>query len=130
MRGLVVCAALGAAMVWCVPGCGGSSTSDAGADASACAPGQALCGADCVTLSSDPDHCGACNAACDQGEVCASGVCGTSCSSGEIVCGDRCVDPASDPVFCGASGACEGTEDGETCGAGEVCVSGACATSC
>lgn len=40
----------------------------------ACLPGLVLCGARCVDLAADPDHCGRCGAACAAG--CAGGVCG------------------------------------------------------
>jgi uncharacterized protein (TIGR03382 family) len=45
-------------------------------DPSACAE---TCGEQrCVTLSSDPTHCGQCNLSCTQGQTCGAGVCGPS----------------------------------------------------
>ena len=40
----------------------------------ACGAGSSACGADCVLLDSDPNHCGNCNTSCDGG-ACVSGAC-------------------------------------------------------
>ncbi len=40
-----------------------------------CPAGQTLCGASCVTLSSDARHCGACGNACPAGVACREGRC-------------------------------------------------------
>jgi MYXO-CTERM domain-containing protein len=47
-------------------------------DAGACVcpdPATTSCGADCVELMNDDDHCGACDAACGTGERCVAGEC-------------------------------------------------------
>ena len=55
---------------------GSSSESSASASSGGpCLLNQALCGGQCVDVSSDPLNCGAC------GNVCASGVCGTTISA-------------------------------------------------
>ncbi len=41
-----------------------------------CAPGFSICGASCVELSVDPDHCGACETPCADGQSCSEGRCG------------------------------------------------------
>ncbi|MBN1769695.1 MAG: PD40 domain-containing protein, partial [Deltaproteobacteria bacterium] len=69
-------------------------------------------------------------AACADGEVCVDGACATSCPGPQIECGGSCVDPDTDRAYCGASGDCTGAEAGAACADGEVCVDGACATSC
>ncbi|MBN1772974.1 MAG: hypothetical protein JXB32_17020 [Deltaproteobacteria bacterium] len=38
-------------------------------------PALTDCGTACVDTSSDPDHCGGCDTACDPGESCAAGTC-------------------------------------------------------
>jgi hypothetical protein len=73
----------------CNPGCGPNSTcsSDgmscpcdfASCDDACCADGQSCCDRDCVDLQNDPDHCGDCETACDDGQTCQDGACGVSC---------------------------------------------------
>jgi hypothetical protein len=40
-----------------------------------CAPGLDLCGSQCVDLSTDGQHCGACDKHCDAKKICVSGRC-------------------------------------------------------
>jgi hypothetical protein len=88
-----------------------------GADCSMDCPGGLVdCGdGTCVDLMSDPDHCGACGAACGAVQTCVGGAC--QCPSGTLSCGSSCVDIAGDPQNCGSCGsACA---PGETCSGGE-----------
>ena len=103
-----------------------------------CEEPEICCGATCVDPTSDPDHCGSCDAACAPfpfaGSVCAAGVCAMGpCEPGHVDCNaspaDGCEIPAtSSPCACvpGESGSCydgpPGTEGVATCKAGvHVC---------
>jgi hypothetical protein len=46
-----------------------------------CASDQATCNGQCVSLASDPAHCGACGRACASGQSCSAGLCceGSQC---------------------------------------------------
>jgi hypothetical protein len=112
-----------------------------------CPAGTSACGPTyCFDLSSDDDHCGACDHACNAREHCVSGAC--ACAEGLTRCGDACVmlgtaahcsacDDACTASMalceggactpCGARGqaCCEGgtcTEADDACGAGSTCV--------
>jgi MYXO-CTERM domain-containing protein len=41
----------------------------------ACFEPRVTCGDECILLDSSPDHCGACDNECGQGESCKAGVC-------------------------------------------------------
>ena len=82
-------------------------------------------------LSSDPLHCGACDIACAETEVCCDGTCaditsevnhcgecGMRCPRGTTCCGGGCVDTSADANHCGA---CE-----NRCGGGMGCCDGEC----
>jgi len=62
-----------------VVGDGGTTTDGDTPDGGAvvCPPGRTACGADCVDLQTDENHCGSCPVACNPGEVCVSGGCVT-----------------------------------------------------
>lgn len=47
----------------------------------ACPRGWAVCGASCVDLSRDVEHCGACGNACAATQACSAGTCATSCAA-------------------------------------------------
>ena len=85
-------------------------------DTSVCRSGRTACGGDCVDLTSDPEHCGACNSPCGGGQSCANAQC--TCPAGETFCAGTCVDTASDPAHCGACG--------QACAGGESCQQGSC----
>jgi hypothetical protein len=87
-----------------------------------CERGETACGDLCVNLMTDPGHCGACETACETGEVCADGVCQTGCPEGLTDCSGACMDLQSDPENCGACGI--------VCDEGELCAGGTCGTEC
>lgn len=84
-----------------------------------CAEGLTRCNNTCEDVQNDPVNCGACNVACQAGQVCSEGAC--VCVPGATNCGGACVITASDPRNCGACGM--------TCSdmlAGSVCIGGEC----
>ncbi|WP_437814035.1 cadherin-like beta sandwich domain-containing protein [Sorangium sp. So ce1078] len=97
-----------------------------------CGAGQDLCGDVCVDLATDAAHCGSCDVACSEGQLCdGAGECALSCQSGLIACDGTCIDPDTDRDHCGASGDCRGSEAGVACAAGEICNgAGQCELSC
>ena len=107
----------------------GGCPSDSGSD---CPVGQTKCGAVCVDTSGDRINCGACMNACLDGQYCAAGACvacSNECMMGETQCApgttnqyQACGDPDSDT--------CLEWAPATSCGAGEICVNGACETSC
>lgn len=108
------------------PGCSSGTVSEGGnkpaQDAALCGPGTAQCGDRCVDLQLDPKNCGACAAACPDGELCSLGKCDVVCLGGTTRCGDACADTKTDPANCGACA--------NTCAAGELCSGGKCALAC
>ena len=74
----------------------------------ACGTGERRCGGTCVSIATDPNHCGGCGILCTGGATCVSGVCG----------GGAGTSPLGNPADCGATHA--------TCGDLEVCFMGAC----
>jgi hypothetical protein len=79
------------------------------------------CSGACRDLQSDRLHCGTCDNACGDGEVCSGGECAVSCGGGLTECSGICRDLQSDRLHCGTCGhACE---DGEVCSGGECAVS-------
>jgi hypothetical protein len=90
-----------------------------GLDAEACAPFDA-CGGRCVDLASDALHCGACNQAIGEDQLCSQGnpvAASTGCGPRRL-CARGCVDPNNSPFHCGA---CE-----VACKLGERCMMGRC----
>jgi hypothetical protein len=103
---------------------GAGNVEAAGAPPS-CSVGLTACAGECVTLASDPDHCGACDDVCARGAICSSGKC-VVCPAQRVACDQTCIDPATDSVYCGASDDCGEENRGATCGEGEICAGGAC----
>lgn len=99
-----------------------------GGEAPACPGTQTLCEDECVTLSSNRDHCGDCETPCDSGELCIAGECELSCPHSLLACGNSCVDPRFDPDFCGATYCDDTGTDGVECSSGQACVIGECRT--
>jgi len=119
-------------------------------------PDERMCGARCVDIARDPEHCGDCATACALGDVCADGSCcapsgAETCNGADDDCdgtidegsataigcaeGESCVAGSCEcPTMCG--GACrdlDTDEDhcgscGSACALGQVCRSGACCT--
>lgn len=67
-----------------------------------CATGRVACGDSCVSLQTDPDHCGTCGHQCDPGQTCGRGLCedaencgapDRACGPGERCVSNRCVAP-------------------------------------
>jgi hypothetical protein len=100
-------------------GTGGSSGTGGG---QSCGVNSVLCGGNCVITADDPANCGACNHACNSGDVCTSSTCvgSTSCPTGTTACMGRCVDLQSDSTFCGSCSA------SAACGPGRGCSQGSC----
>ncbi|MBI2392312.1 MAG: hypothetical protein HYV09_22185 [Deltaproteobacteria bacterium] len=97
---------------------------DAGSDegAPACPNGTASCSGRCVDTKRDPAHCGACDRACADGEVCDEGACRLACPPELVACSGSCRDLRWDPGHCGA---CD-----TACEPGLVCSGGVCTLSC
>lgn len=83
---------------------------------SACNGESTLCDKQCVNLSDDEDHCGACGFDCGPGSNCVKGAC--TCMAPLDVCDGKCVDTESNARHCGGCGM--------DCGNGKVCSSGTC----
>ena len=64
-------------------------------------------GTECIDLSADASHCGACDSPCPAGIACTGSTC--DCPNDGIACDGACVDPTSDSAHCGGCGIdCEG----------------------
>ncbi len=99
---------------------GGSLPGGEGGSRVSCPLDQAHCSGDCVTLTSDPSHCGACDQSCSNDATCEDGSC--RCASGLSHCGGDCVDVRSNPSHCGGCG--------KPCSAEEFCSRGSCTLAC
>lgn len=107
-----------------------------GRSAAPCPMGQDLCGTSCVSLATDPAHCGRCDAGCESGQLCVTGACracmnNLECGSQACV-GGRCRPCASNAqcsqgqaCVAGACGSCAARSECDV-DAGEVCFNGAC----
>ena len=97
--------------------CGGTEVCDTGTGqcAAPCEAGRTLCNGTCVDTSSDPNHCGGCDA-CPAGNLCENG----SCTQPPEDCRQ---EPCSGLTYCDlATGQClPGCSSTEQCGANEVC---------
>jgi len=80
-----------------------------------CPAGQTDCHGVCVDTTSDPDHCGGCDQACDPGEVCEN----SSCEAGP----DCRTEPCPDGYYCNINtGEClPGCASDSHCGENEHC---------
>jgi hypothetical protein len=93
-----------------------------GTGLASCLPEYELCDDTCVDLMSSPLHCGGCERACDEGEVCGLGMCGATCPGGLTDCMGACVDLEGHPQHCGACN--------DACSSSSSCVDGQCTASC
>ncbi|HJL16681.1 MAG TPA: hypothetical protein RMH99_13545, partial [Sandaracinaceae bacterium LLY-WYZ-13_1] len=90
----------------------------------------ALCGAACVDLTHDADHCGRCGRACADGEVCIHAGC-VDCEGilGTTICDGRCTRPEVDPLICAGGCGGAGCAADQQCGGG-TCMDGAPGSRC
>ncbi len=77
-------------------------------DAQSCPEPYTCCYGGCVNLHADPNNCGACWKACDEGASCINNMCvdacSNSCGQGEKCCNAACTDVMSDANNCGSCG--------------------------
>lgn len=83
----------------------------------ACRVGEISCGGECVDISREVRHCGACERACLGGARCIAGNC--TCGAGSYCGGVGCVDTQSSALHCGACG--NGCADAGACMGGSCC---------
>jgi hypothetical protein len=76
----------------------------------------------CADLTTDRDHCGACNNVCLSGQVCQANICVLSCPTGFSECVGACRDLMVDPENCGSCG--------YACNSDEYCLAGTCTPAC
>ncbi|MFE8598550.1 hypothetical protein [Archangium violaceum] len=120
-----------------VAGCGDTSppcdTPDASVPVTCDSVGVELCGDSCVSIESDPKHCGGCDKACATGEGCEGGVCVSLCqidgkqvSAGAVNAANSCEQctPATSVT------AWTQRADGTPCNPGQVCSAGQCTPKC
>ncbi|TNE45514.1 MAG: hypothetical protein EP343_26730 [Deltaproteobacteria bacterium] len=87
-----------------------------------CKEGKTRCGQDCAVLGANSKHCGACNNACADGEVCMLGECKKFCGIGYENCNGGCVQLKNTGDHCGRCG--------NDCQDKKVCSNSACEESC
>ena len=81
--------------------------------------GLTFCDGKCVSLQSDPMHCGDCDTICSGEETCRKGECVFGCADGlTLMDKGYCVDTNSDSEHCGA--------DDVSCGDSMYCNNGQC----
>ncbi len=96
-------------------------------DASICPDEQVLCDDMCTDINTNLSHCGKCNNACSESELCSSGKCAASCEAPTPnMCDEKCVDFESNVNYCGD---CE-TACPERAGAEISCESRQCKFEC
>ena len=132
----------------CAGDCGGYDTSDCWRCTDASCPDTSTCNDDgactcglyetlcdttndgtadtCVSLKTNPNHCGACGNACAANEVCSAGQCvadSRGCQYPLTACNGECVDTSVNNTHCDR---CNKSCD---TAAGETCLDGRCETS-
>lgn len=122
-------AALGLLLALVALGCHGRGVRK---KASACPMQRMACpGSDgnaiCTDVQSDAAHCGGCDVACAQGQMCVQGQCRDYCPAPFQSCADRagkalCRDVRNDVDNCGACGT--------VCPGGQLCAHGRCNLHC
>ncbi|MCY1078806.1 hypothetical protein [Archangium lansingense] len=122
-----------------VAGCGDTSppcpvdTPDASVPVMCNSVGVELCGGSCVSIESDPKHCGGCDKACATGEACEGGVCVALCQIDGKQVAAGAVNAANSCEQCTpATSATAWTQhaDGTPCNPGQVCSAGVCSPKC
>ena len=112
--------------------CGGAPCCEDGPCPITCDAGLTACAGpdaslECKDVSSDVDHCGACDHSCPEGAECSQGQClcdgAPCCDESLLMCRNaagvaQCVDPLTSRDHCGA---CD-----HRCGTGQSCVAGKC----
>ena len=115
----------------CDNACGAGEVCSLGACVASCGSGLSDCSGSCVDTDTDPANCGGCGTTCamapESAGVCIGGSCSYFCEPGFGDCngdlgmagGDGCeTSLVGSALNCGACGS--------TCGAGDVCMGGAC----
>ncbi len=87
-----------------------------------CAAPRRMCGTECVDVSSNNRHCGACGKDCGAAAVCTDGICLAPCGVDQARCLGQCVSLGTDNVNCGRCS--------QRCADGLVCSSGTCRLEC
>lgn len=87
-----------------------------------CKEGKTKCGQDCAVLQANAKHCGACDNACANGEVCMLGECKKFCGIGYENCNGACAQLKKAGDHCGRCG--------NDCQDKKVCSDGSCQDSC
>ncbi len=102
------------------------------ADVIECPQGQTLCGASCVELLTESQHCGRCGNRCNAANAtntCAAGLCAFQCMTGFADCdmnpANGCEANLSSPLTCGSCGTRCNNSNGTP-----TCVAGACGITC
>lgn len=92
-----------------------------------CGEDFAECGDECVDIDADRNHCGECDNACADDQICSDGECEDSCPEGESICDEECVDQQTDLEHCGeCAHACStDVDDAEV-----LCDEGECVVIC
>ena len=106
------------------------ASSSADADAGPPCSLQSFCNGQCLDTTSDPNHCGGCNACPFFGEICEASTC--SCLVGYHLCALAGVCAMNtDPTLCGPScTVCPGAVAPKSQNGGAHCVSGVCEITC
>ena len=89
-----------------------------------CPQGTTTCGAACVAnLQTDPDHCGACDNACDPNQACSGGDCIVVCQPDAIACAfHECGDVVNNCGHVIQCGSCSERRVCRTGGDGTFCA--------
>jgi hypothetical protein len=112
----------------CSVSCVGPNGAECSGSKCTCAPGLTACSGKCADTSWDPEQCGGCSGCLADpmqlggsglGPECDNGTCRVGCDAPYSLCGSStCTVTSSDPSNCGTCGT--------VCGAGDVCLAGAC----
>jgi hypothetical protein len=87
-------------------------------DSDTCLQGQTTCDGACVDTYANPEHCGECGNACEEGLVCEAASCVLSCPPDTTECSGECVNPQMNNDHCGGCGL--------SCAPGYTCQGGSC----